>query len=125
MKRKRFYAAMLLALFVCEVLIAVYGGGIVWLRSYGGDVLVMPLIYCLIRLFTDRLPRAMPALVFGIGLIAEITQYFHLSDLLGFPRGSLMSILLGTSASWWDVLSYAIGILPICLFTFLKRRRSS
>ncbi len=105
------YAAAFLLLLFTEIVIGIYGLGIV--RAYIGDVLVIPLLYCLIRIFTKALPRTLPLCLFGVGCLAELLQLIRLSDLLGFPRGSLPSILIGTSASWWDVLCYAIGSLLI------------
>lgn len=108
-----YYTAFSVVLLFIEIIIGRYLNHWFIIRAYGGDTLVMPLLYCLIRIVTRKLPRTLPLWVFGIGVLAEITQYFHMSDMLGFERGSLMSILLGTSASWWDIVSYAIGILVI------------
>ncbi len=111
------YAAAFVLLFLTEIIIGIYGLGIV--RAYVGDVLVVILLYCLIRIFTKALPKTLPLWMFGVGCAAEIMQYFHLSDLLGFERGSLPAILIGTSASWWDVVSYAIGAALIYAAMFI------
>ncbi len=105
------YAAASILLLITEIVIGIYGLGIV--RKYVGDVLVVILLYCMIRIFTKALYRTLPLWMFGVGCAAELLQYFRLSDLLGFERGSLPSILIGTSASWWDVVSYAIGAVMI------------
>lgn len=101
------YAAASILLLLTEIVIGIYGLGIV--RKYIGDVLVVILLYCMIRIFTKALPKTLPLWMFGVGCIAEIMQYFHLSDRLGFERDSLPAILIGTSASWWDIVSYAVG----------------
>lgn len=106
-----YYGALSALLLGTEIWIGICAGG--WIRNYFGDVLVIPLMYCLVRIFTKKLPALLPVIMFGIGVIAEITQYFHLADRLGFERGSLMSILLGTSASLWDAVSYAAGAVLI------------
>ncbi len=106
-----YYGALAAMLLGIEIYIGCCVGG--WVRAYVGDVLVMPLLYCCIRFFTRKLPVLLPFLVFGIGAAAELLQLWHLSDRLGFERGSLPSILLGTSASWWDIVSYGVGILLI------------
>ncbi|MDE6004643.1 MAG: DUF2809 domain-containing protein [Oscillospiraceae bacterium] len=122
-KANLFYYSLLSAiLLVMEILIGKFVPSGTLLRDYGGDILVIPLIYCLIRIFVKILPKAMPLLVCGIGFFAEITQYFHLSDRLGFTRGSLMSILLGTSFSWLDLLCYLIGMLLIYAGILLKSK---
>lgn len=109
------YGIAALLLFGCELVIGMWLNDWHFVRSYLGDVLVIPLIYCLIRIFTSRLPRSMPALVGCIGIIAEITQYFRLYAVLGFEKHSLPAILLGTSFSWWDIVSYAAGVVLIYL----------
>lgn len=107
------YALLAGVLLGIEILIGACVPHTMWLRSYGGDVLVIPLIYCLVRIFVRILPRTMPLLMCGVGFLAELAQYFHLSDRLGFARGSLPSIILGTSFSTADLACYAAGMLLI------------
>lgn len=120
-KANLFYYSLLSAiLLIMEILIGKFVPSGTLLRDYGGDILVIPLIYCLIRIFIKILPKTMPLLVCGIGFLTELTQYFHLSDKLGFARGSLISILLGTSFSWLDLLCYIIGMLLIYAGILIK-----
>lgn len=116
------YLILSVILLVIEILIGAFVPHSTWLRAYGGDVLVIPLIYCLVRIFVRILPRLMPFLMCCIGFLAETAQYFHLSDRLGFERGSLMSIIIGTSFSWIDMLCYIAGMLLIYAGIFLKSR---
>lgn len=121
MKRRLLYYGLWAAgLFLLEIIIGTWLKDWFFVRAYVGDVLVIPLIYCIFRLFTEKLPRLLPFLVCCIGFVAEGLQYIHLADRLGFERGSLMSILIGTSASWWDVLSYIVGMLLIYGVMWLK-----
>ncbi len=101
------YAAAFLWLLLTEIVIGIYGLGIV--RSYGGDVLVIPLLYCLVRMVTKICPRTLPLWLWGVGLFTELLQLCNLAERLGFPEGSLPAILLGTRADWMDVLCYGIG----------------
>lgn len=80
------------------------------IRPYGGDVLVVILLYCLIRSFwvLPVLPLALGVLLFSY--LEEMGQYFHLADRLGFTRPSLMRVLIGTYFTWTDILSYTLGI---------------
>ena len=84
-----------------------------FLRAYGGDVLVIPLIYCFVRVFFVRPAVWLPAAVGGLGILAEVLQYFNLCGLLGISKGSLLGILLGSSADFADILCYAAGTLLI------------
>ena len=108
-----YHGAWSAVLLVIEILIGAFVPAHTWLRAYGGDVLVIPLIYCLVRVFVRIWPRMMPAVMCGIGFLAEYLQYLHIADRLGFARGSLPSIILGTSFSWWDILCYIAGMLLI------------
>lgn len=100
--------AVLLAV---EILIGKFAHGFV--RAYVGDVLVIGLIYCFVRIFYIRPSVWLPAAVGGLGILAEILQFFDLCGLLGIPKGSLLGILLGSSADFADILCYAAGTLLI------------
>lgn len=80
------------------------------IRPYGGDVLIVVLLYCLVRSFWDLpvVPLSLGVLVFSY--LVETGQYFHLADHLGFTKPSLMRTLIGTYFTWVDLLSYTLGI---------------
>ena len=99
------------ALLAVEILIGTFAHG--FLRAYVGDVLVIPLIYCFLRIFYVRSAVWLPAAVGGLGIFAEMLQYFNLCGLLGIPKGSLLGILLGSSADFADIVCYAVGVLLI------------
>jgi predicted MFS family arabinose efflux permease len=83
------------------------------IRPYGGDYLVVILLYCLVRAFLD-LPILTTAMaVLFLSYAVEVSQYFHLADHLGLRAPSLARTLLGTSFSWVDLLTYTLGILTV------------
>ncbi|MBQ9901248.1 MAG: DUF2809 domain-containing protein [Clostridia bacterium] len=111
-KNKRISALFgFILLLAVEIIIGKFAHG--FLRAYGGDVLVIPLIYCLVRMFYVRHAVWLPAAVGGLGILAEVLQYFNLCGLLGISKGSLLGILLGSSADFADILCYAAGTLLI------------
>lgn len=115
-----YYAAWSAVLLFSEILIGKFAHG--WVRDSLGDILVIPLIYCLVRIgFPEALPRLMPLLMCGIGFAAETAQYFKLYALLGFAPGSLGAIVLGTGFSWGDMLCYTAGTGLIFLGMYLRR----
>lgn len=118
MKRVLPYFAAFLALLCIEICIGRFTSG--WVRGYGGDVLVLPLLYCLIRIFTNALPRSLPLWLFGLGCFMELLQLLRFAELLGFAEGSLPAVILGTRADWRDVLCYAIGTLLTIIVLRLK-----
>jgi DNA integrity scanning protein DisA with diadenylate cyclase activity len=85
------------------------------IRPYGGDFLVVILLYCLIKSFinTPVLKTACGVLLFSY--IVEISQYFHLVSLLGLQNSKIAKILLGTSFSFTDLLAYTLGILLVII----------
>lgn len=99
------------ALLVTEILIGKCGGG--FIRAYGGDVLVIPLLYCLVRIFYTRPNKILPPLVGGLGVLAEMIQYFNFCDRFGIDRSSILGIMLGAVADIRDVLCYAVGVMLI------------
>ena len=125
-KNKRWLALCCFAVLLpVEIVIGKFAHG--FLRAYVGDVLVIPLIYCFVRIFYVRPAVWLPAAVGGLGILAELLQYFDLCGLLGIPKGSLLGILLGSSADFADILCYAVGTVLIYLaeWFILRIRRHS
>lgn len=114
-----FFAATIL-LFIVEVLIAMYVRGFV--RNYVGDVLVVILIYSFFRSFYRGMQYKLPVYVFLFALLIEIGQACHLVERLSLAPGSVMSIVIGTSFSWWDIVCYAVGG-AVCFLFESKRRQ--
>ena len=83
------------------------------IRPYGGDYLVVILLYCLVRSVCDLpiLPTAVAVLIFSY--LVEISQYYHLADHLGLGAHSVARILLGSYFTWTDILAYTLGILTV------------
>ena len=111
-KRKLIYAAVFAALLFTEILIGLYTHGFV--RAYIGDVLVMPAMYFLVRIFTERFSRTLPLILFVFACAVEVSQYFELYRILGFAPGSLPAIIIGTGFAWGDLIAYAAGTIINC-----------
>lgn len=84
------------------------------IRPFGGDVLVVVLVYAFIRSFlnADHIKIAIGVLLFSFGV--EISQAFHLVKMLGLEHDKIMSVVLGSTFSYYDLLAYVIGFL-FCL----------
>jgi hypothetical protein len=93
------------------------------IRPYGGDVLIVILLYCLIRSFCDFgvVPLALGVLAFAY--LEEMGQFFHIADRLGFTRPSLLRTLIGTWFSWVDMACYTIGIGMVLATELLMQQR--
>lgn len=109
MKLNRSYLILTLILFITEVFIGIYLQDR-FIRPFGGDLLVVILIYCLIKSIfnTPWLKTAVGTLIFSY--IVEISQYFNLLSHFGLQNSKVAGILLGHSFSWGDMLCYTMGI---------------
>lgn len=90
------------------------------IRPYGGDFLVVILIYCFIKSFIDTPPVLTATAVLILSYVVEISQYFQLVTHLGLVHSRLAKILLGTSFSFTDILAYTLGIVTVLLTEHLK-----
>jgi len=115
------YFLLALLLLITEIIIGLYLHD-VFIRPYGGDFLVVILLYCIVKSFTNfpLLPVALGVLVFAYAI--EISQYFHLITLLGLEHSKTAKLLLGTSFSFTDLLCYTLGILTV---VFIENVKSS
>jgi DNA integrity scanning protein DisA with diadenylate cyclase activity len=105
------YLLIALGLFIVEVLIATIFSHSRFIRAYLGDYLVVIMLYCLVKSFYDVPPLVLATSIFVFACGIEIAQYFRLADVLRLRPGSVLSILLGTSFSWVDILMYFAGSL--------------
>jgi hypothetical protein len=108
------YFTLAILLLITEVLIARYLHDNI-IRPYGGDFLVVILIYCLVKTFlnTPVIPTAVAVLLFAY--VIEVLQYFRLVVLLGLQHVKLARVILGTSFSWTDILCYTLGIALVII----------
>lgn len=107
-------------LFIIEVLIALYVRDS-FVRPYGGDVLVVLLVYFFVRILYRGSQRLLPFYVFLFALTIEILQWFNITKLLGISQGSILGIALGSSFAWLDIVCYLVGMLIIYIGIHWKR----
>ena len=115
------YFILMLLLFVIEFIIGADFHDTI-IRPYGGDFLVVILIYCFVKsvINTPVIKTALGVLLFSY--LVEVSQYFHLVTLLGMQHSKLANIMLGTSFSFTDLLAYTLGI---CLVIVVENLRLS
>lgn len=83
------------------------------IRPFGGDVLVVVLIYAFVCSFLNINYKKIAFGVLLFSFLIEILQGFHYADLLGFEHNKTMRIILGTTFSYQDLICYFIEFL-IC-----------
>jgi hypothetical protein len=103
-----------LLFFIVEMLIALFVRDS-FLRPYGGDYLVVFLIYCAVRTFLKASPWkiAMGVLLFSYAV--EALQYFTFIERIGQSDNQLAKTVLGYGFEWLDLLAYTLGIATILI----------
>ena len=126
LKRKRIiYAVLFLSVFLTEVIIALFIKDN-FVRPYIGDLLVTVLLCAFCRIFIPEKISALPILVFVFSVMVEILQYIDIVKILGFENNSILSVLIGRSFSFVDIIYYAIGCLTFFILDkfFINKRNS-
>jgi hypothetical protein len=106
-------------LFLTEILIALFVRDRI-VRPYGGDVLVVLLIYYFFKTFLQIHPLYLSVGVLLFAYMVELAQYFRMVEVLGVQNNRVLSIVLGSSFSWGDILAYTLGAI-ICYLIERKR----
>ena len=126
LKRKRIiYAVLFLSVFLTEVIIALFIKDN-FVRPYIGDLLVTVLLCAFCRIFIPEKISALPILVFVFSVMVEILQYIDIVKILGFENNSILSVLIGRSFSFVDIICYALGCLTFFILDkfFINKRNS-
>ena len=83
--------------------------------NYLGDALYAAMLFMLLLVFAPRLTLAKAALIgFGLVVLIELFQQTGIPLAMRSHENSLiqlMALLLGTTFNYWDLVSYAIGIV--------------
>lgn len=114
------YFLLTVLFFIIEVLIALYVRDAI-IRPYGGDFLVVMLIYFFVKTFVplENLTIAIGVLLFAYTI--EVLQYFDIVTILGLRGNRLAEIVIGTGFSWWDMLAYTLGMFVVYVLDNKKK----
>ncbi len=115
MREKRSRALFLIIAFVLigiEFIIGIFVHDR-FIRPFGGDIIVVVILYALVRSIFVKTAKPISVYVFIFATAYEFTQKIPLVDLLGISS-RFMRALMGTSFSWIDILCYLAGC-SLCL----------
>lgn len=107
-----FYALCFVFLFIIETLIALYVRDSI-IRPYVGDILVVILVYCFVRIFINKPLRWLPWAVLLFAYTVETLQYFQAADILKLQQNTVARTVVGSVFDWKDMLCYTIGCIPL------------
>ena len=108
------YAIATLAIFLIEVLIALYVRD-AFIRPYGGDVLAVVLVYVGLRAVTSLRVGPAVAVALAIAFGVEVAQALNLITTLGLENVQLARTVLGTSFAWGDLAAYGAGAVMVLI----------
>lgn len=106
------YLVVFTILLIIEVLIALFVRDS-FIRPYGGDLLVVILVYFFVRIWYRGSKKLLPVYVFLFAFLVEILQWANITNLLNLKQNSALATAIGTSFDWWDVGCYFVGVLII------------
>jgi DNA integrity scanning protein DisA with diadenylate cyclase activity len=114
------YFILFSILLIAELLIGIYIHD-AFIRPFGGDFVVVIMIYCFIKSLVDTPAINTAAAVLIFSYTIEISQYFHLAKVLGLQHSRTALLILGNIFSFNDLWCYTLGIL---LVLFIERIRT-
>lgn len=121
----RKYFLLTIFIFIIEFCIALFLKDSV-VRPFVGDVLVVVLIYCFLRIM---LKSSAWKIAFGVLIFAcliEILQYFDYVKLLGLENNRILSVAMGRTFEWTDFIAYFTGFLLIIFIEkFYERHKKN
>jgi hypothetical protein len=123
-KKRILYLLGFIFLMLIEVIIALYVHDD-FVRPYIGDIIVVVVVYCFIRIFVPGGIKWMPLYVFIFAATVELLQYFNLVELLGLETNLIAKIVIGSTFDIADIVCYLIGcvlliIWEVCLVKLKK-----
>ena len=115
------YLILTIILFLIELAIALFIEDRI-IRPYVGDILVVCLIYCFLRIFlqAESWKIALGVLLFAFTI--ETLQYFDYVKLLGLEKNRILSVAMGRSFAWNDFIAYFVGFLLIILSEYFLQK---
>ncbi len=118
-KQRIKYTITLVLLLFIEVLIALYVHDS-FVRPYIGDVLVVIVLYCFIRIFIPDKFRLLPLYIFIFAAGVEVLQYFRLIQILGLENNIFLRVLIGSVFDMKDIGCYGVGSVILGVIEFCK-----
>lgn len=119
-KRMKYFIAFIVLLCI-EILIAIYVHD-AFIRPYVGDILVVVVLYCMVRIIIPDKYPLMPLWIFIFAAFVECLQYFQLVQILKVEDNTFLRILLGATFDWKDIACYGIGCILLGIFSVHRRK---
>ncbi|MEO1069691.1 MAG: DUF2809 domain-containing protein [Cyanobacteria bacterium J06638_6] len=116
------YFCLAIALLLIETAIALFLDDRI-IRPLVGNVLVIPLIYCVLKAFWPLRPSPAALSVFAFACLIEALQYLNFVDRLELRDNRILATILGTTFDGKDILAYGIGAILVLIAEYRLTRR--
>ena len=124
MKKERIqYLLCFIMLLMIEICIAVYVHD-QFIRPYIGDILVVVVIYCFIRIFFPKGIKGLPVDIFLFAVVVEVLQYIHIAEILakiGMPDNIILQTAIGATFDMKDIICYGVGCILLLGYEKMKK----
>lgn len=119
-KRQRaLFGAMFFILFLIEYYIARHVHDQI-IRPYIGDLLVVLVIYCFVRMFIPKKYPFLPLAIFIFSALVEGTQALHLTEHIKALDHRIFRIILGSTFDLKDMGCYFVGCVLLGIFEYWR-----
>lgn len=117
-KRLYYFLGFLFLLFI-EILIARFVSDS-FVRPYLGDFLVVILIYCFLMWISRISVLKGLIIVLMFSFAVEFFQLINIVKVLQYQPPKIVMIVLGSSFSIWDLVTYSLGIIFCYLLEYYR-----
>ena len=117
------YLLLTIILFLTEIIIALFFKDKL-IRPFVGDVLVVILIYCFLRIFLNVNYRKAALGVLIFAFVIEILQFFDYVKLLRLENNRILSVVMGRTFEWLDFAAYVVGFAIILFFEKIRQNKT-
>ena len=122
MKKQRIkYLIPFIILLCIEILIAICVHD-TFIRPYVGDLLVVVVLYCIVRVIIPDKYRLIPFWIFVFAAFIECLQYLKWVERLGIENNAFLRILMGATFDWKDIVCYGIGCILLGIYEWLIQK---
>lgn len=122
MKKQRIkYLIAFIILLCIEILIAICVHD-TFIRPYVGDLLVVVVLYCIVKVIIPDKYRLIPFWIFVFAAFIECLQYLKWVERLGIENNAFLRILMGATFDWKDIVCYGIGCILLGIYEWLIQK---
>jgi len=120
-KKRLFYFCLFSLLTCVEILIALFVHDN-FIRPYVGDIIIVMVIYCFIRIFEPKRIKLLPLFIFIFAFAVEVLQLFHIASLIGI-KNRVLKIIIGSNFDTADILCYLIGCALLAVWEYTVNQK--